>query len=219
MQLTHGPGRHQGSPAGRTKEDRSIVFDSLVGGARADIWTIGTDGSGLRQLTNHPADDNIPTWSRDGRSGLLRFHSDGSPRGVARGRQSGAEEQITQSGGDRALPERRRPDFVLSRSQNGALLGRPTAGGQERTVLPCVLPQAAVGSRSRGTALHRVRVSRSGSQTALHFWDASTGKDRVCRPVDGRRGVDGISVSPDGLEVLLASGAYRGDLMMIDNFR
>jgi hypothetical protein len=52
----------------------------------------------------------------------------------------------------------------------------------------------------------------------LRFWDASTGKDRVFASL-GAVGVDGISVSPDGREVLLAVGAYSGDLMMIDNFR
>ncbi len=30
------------------------------------LYVIGTDGSGLRRLTNGPADDAMPSWSPDG---------------------------------------------------------------------------------------------------------------------------------------------------------
>jgi len=33
-----------------------------------DLWVVGVDGSGLRQLTTHPARDNAPQWSPDGHS-------------------------------------------------------------------------------------------------------------------------------------------------------
>ncbi|MFQ5791041.1 MAG: TolB family protein, partial [Acidobacteriota bacterium] len=35
---------------------------------RTDLWVIGTDGSGLRQLTTHPASDFNPRWAPDGKS-------------------------------------------------------------------------------------------------------------------------------------------------------
>ncbi len=35
---------------------------------RTDLWLVGVDGAGLRQLTSHPGSDYSPMWSRDGRS-------------------------------------------------------------------------------------------------------------------------------------------------------
>lgn len=42
-----------------------IAFDSDQDGPR-DIYSMAPDGSNLRNLTNHPADDHSPTWSPDG---------------------------------------------------------------------------------------------------------------------------------------------------------
>lgn len=36
--------------------------------ANLDIYTVNIDGTGLTQLTFHPADDMCPTWSSDGKS-------------------------------------------------------------------------------------------------------------------------------------------------------
>jgi len=48
------------SPDGNT-----IAFMSQRDG-NWEIYQIGTDGSGLRRLTDHPAADGLPTWSPDG---------------------------------------------------------------------------------------------------------------------------------------------------------
>ncbi len=39
--------------------------------AQEDIYVVGTDGAGLRALTNDPASDRLPRWSADGRSILF----------------------------------------------------------------------------------------------------------------------------------------------------
>jgi eukaryotic-like serine/threonine-protein kinase len=36
--------------------------------SQEDIWVVGTDGTGLRNLTNDPAMDRVPRWLPDGRS-------------------------------------------------------------------------------------------------------------------------------------------------------
>ena len=48
------PGPHQGRPRW-SPDGRSIVFDSQAEDGHWDVWTIGVDGSGLRQLTHDPA--------------------------------------------------------------------------------------------------------------------------------------------------------------------
>ncbi len=50
-----------------------IVFASNRGGKR-HIWLVRPDGSGLRQLTTGPANDDLPAWSRD--STKVAFVSD-----------------------------------------------------------------------------------------------------------------------------------------------
>ncbi|MDZ7343637.1 MAG: S9 family peptidase [candidate division KSB1 bacterium] len=35
---------------------------------RTDLWLVGTDGTGLRQLTTHPSSDFSPQWTPDGKS-------------------------------------------------------------------------------------------------------------------------------------------------------
>jgi dipeptidyl aminopeptidase/acylaminoacyl peptidase len=45
---------------------------------RTDLWIVGTDGSGLRRLTNHPASDTSPVWAPDGRSVFFLSSRSGS---------------------------------------------------------------------------------------------------------------------------------------------
>jgi Tol biopolymer transport system component len=46
-------------------DGRRVAFTSDRAG-NADIWLVGVDGTGLRRLTDHPAEDSWPTWSPDG---------------------------------------------------------------------------------------------------------------------------------------------------------
>jgi Tol biopolymer transport system component len=72
------------------------VFDWKAENGHVDVRTIGVDGSNLRQITHHPADNILPSWSRDGR--FIYFTS------IRTGRNEiwrvpvdgGAEEQLSQ---------------------------------------------------------------------------------------------------------------------------
>ncbi len=48
--------------------DGKIYFSSILTGDNEDIWSVGTDGKGQRQLTNDKADDSIPISAPDGNS-------------------------------------------------------------------------------------------------------------------------------------------------------
>ena len=65
-------------------DGRRVVFvlrktDLEANRGRTDLWMVNIDGSGLRRMTSHPASDNNPRWTPDGRSILfLSTRSDSS---------------------------------------------------------------------------------------------------------------------------------------------
>ena len=76
-----------------------IVFDSRPSGGQSDVFIMSADGGLPRNLSNHPATDTVPTWSRDGR--FIYFHSNRSGSGqVWKMRAGGSNpQQITRQGG------------------------------------------------------------------------------------------------------------------------
>jgi serine/threonine protein kinase/Tol biopolymer transport system component len=216
--LTRGPGRAQGSPRW-SPDGRSIVFDSRAEDGHVDVWTIGASGSGLRQVTHDPADDVVPSWSRDGR--LIYFTSNRTGRFEIWRLPAvgGTEEQVTRLGGVFPFESADgRTLYYKREAGDGALLGRPTAGGEERTILPCV-PIFGYAVAPRGLFFHDCGSEAGGSpERTLRFWDAATGQDRPVAKLKADW-IGGLSVSPDGLSIIYGSGSSTSDLMMIENFR
>lgn len=58
----------QVSPDGKWAVFTLRKTDLEANRGRTDIWLVGVDGAGLRQLTSHPGSDYSPAWSRDGKS-------------------------------------------------------------------------------------------------------------------------------------------------------
>jgi Tol biopolymer transport system component len=217
--LTRGPGRGQEYP-GWSPDGRSVVFESQAEGGSVTVWTIGVDGLGLRQITHGPGDDVSPSWSRDGRFIYLVSNRTGRQEiwrvDVARG----AEEQLTREGG--SFPFQSADGRTLYYKKGGVsagdapLMGRGVAGGEERTVLPCVhIFGYAVAPR--GLFYHDCGATDSPRRT-LRYWDAATGQDRAVATLDAEW-IGGLGVSPDGRSIVFGRGASTSDLMMIENFR
>jgi dipeptidyl aminopeptidase/acylaminoacyl peptidase len=85
----------QVSPSGKT-----IVFvlqttDLEANKGRKDIWSIGTDGKGLTQLTNDPANDFNPRWTPDGKNILFLSSRSGSDQVWQIAAAGGEPQQIT----------------------------------------------------------------------------------------------------------------------------
>lgn len=219
--LTRGPGRAQGSPRW-SPDGRTIAFDSKGEGGRYDIWTIRVDGSGLQRATFDPADENMPSWSRDGR--FIYYGSNRTGRyeiwrvPVA----GGPEEQVTREGGFLPFEGLDGRTLYYKRAQSDSpLLARPTAGGEERTIAQCVNFWAyAVGPQGVFYVDCGTVKDPAASRHHLRRWDAATGGDRDVAILDfGPDGITGLSASPDGASLLYSLGTGRFDVMMIENFR
>jgi hypothetical protein len=181
------------------------------------------DGSGLRQVTRDPADENVASWSRDGR--LIYFGSNRTGRyEVWRAPAAGgSEEQVTSEGGYVPLESLDGRTLYYRRANSDSpLLARPTTGGTERTVVGCVpFPFGyAVGPEGVVHLDCRTPTTEDPSRRTLRHWEAGTGRDRAIATLDvGEGDPVGLSVSPDGRTILYTRGSASADLMMIENFR
>jgi len=219
--LTRGPGREQGSPRW-SPNGLAVAFDSMAANGRWDIWTINLDGSGLRQITRDAADENMPSWSKDGR--FVYYGSNRSGRyeiwrvSVA----SGSEERVTDAGGFLPFESLDGRTLYYLRARGGALFARPTAGGDERSIAPCV-DTWAYAVDPQGIFLVDCPTAGSSGDTPhlLRHWNAATGQFRTVATLEmGPAGlILGLSASPDGRSLLYSRYTGASDLMMVENFR
>jgi Tol biopolymer transport system component len=217
--LTQDSGRSHGWP-GWSPDGRWIVFDSIAADGNRDVWTIGVDGSGLRRITRHPAHDIVPSWSHDGRFIYFASNRTGRFEVWRAAADGGAEVQITQRGGMCPLESADgRTLYYLAGPADGPLMSRPTGGGDERAVLPCVRGFGWAVAPN-GIVHHDCLTAETGGTTrrVFHRWDAATGQDRELASVTADV-IASLSVAPDGRSIVYAGGLLTSDLMMLDNFR
>jgi Tol biopolymer transport system component len=152
MRLTHGPGLMQGSPRW-SPDGRRIAFDSRSEEGGYDIWTIDADGASPRRLTQDPGDENMPSWSRDGRFIYFAARREGAPSeagssGVWRvPATGGAEERMTREDGyfPNESIDGKTLFFVRNTRDASPLVAVSLAGGPERRIAACVGTSFVVG--------------------------------------------------------------------------
>jgi Tol biopolymer transport system component/predicted Ser/Thr protein kinase len=223
--LTRGPGALQGSPSW-SPDGQWVAFDAGPESGQMDIWTIRTDGSGLRQVTRDPSSEIVPSWSRDGR--FIYYASNRTGRfevwrvaAEGRSAEGGVQEQVTSEGGIVPVESVDGQTLYYQAAERGALLARPTSGGRPRTVLPCVPTMFSWAVGARGI-VHVECGPPAGPlgvrQQTLRYLDLASGKDEALATVEGDW-IGGLSIAPDGKSLLYGRRLASASLMMIDNFR
>jgi dipeptidyl aminopeptidase/acylaminoacyl peptidase len=85
----------QVSPDGRRVVFAVSVTDLEANRRRSDLWLVQADGTGLRRLTSHEANDDHPRWAPDGRSVWFLSARSGSSQVWRVSVDGGEAEQVT----------------------------------------------------------------------------------------------------------------------------
>jgi len=219
-QLTRGPGRWQGSSQW-SPDGQRIAFDSLGNGGQWHVWTIDAEGGRPQQITKNPRNQNLPTWSRDGRT---IYYADVGEAGRDLWRvpvSGGTAVQITREGTGSFGIESEDGKSVLYQQRSGEspVMMMPLTGGPARQLVKCA-KSTAFASNAQG-----VYYVECGSDVApaVHVMNPSTGQDRLLGRLEGytpKYSPHGLAVSPDGQTILYNRLVNdSADLMLIENFR
>jgi eukaryotic-like serine/threonine-protein kinase len=230
LQITSFNGRLGGTPAW-SPDGQSIAFDMRNEDGRGDVYVVAARGGAPVRLTDHPADDLVPTWSRDGqwiyfgstRSGIYEIW-----KMSARG---GAAVQVTQHGGTYAKESMDGKYIYYGRVNPVTGLWRvPVAGGEEVEVFPRLASYGNFAVASDGIYFEeRLPGNPLGhtpdftpftrQEAAIDFLSFATGKVNRVMTLDRHAG-HGFDVSPDQRTLLFAQmDDFTEDLMLVENFR
>lgn len=226
VRLTEGIGRSLGGPRW-SPDGHWIVYNAQREDGHWKIFRIDAAGGQPSLLTDSPADENLPSYSRDGkwiyfcsnRAGRFEIYRIPAVGGEAR--------QLTNDGGFEALESWDGKTLYYTKGWWTGIYCRPVAGGPEKPFLTSV--SLAVGSFQvfekgiyyvcqTGNKLYGPLEFRSG-QLEFRFLDFSMGKSLVLTKFNAAGG-QGLTVSPDGKTMLDAISTGRNsDLMLVENFR
>jgi serine/threonine protein kinase len=219
IRLTEGIGRSVGGP--RWSPDGGwIVYNATREDGHWKIFRVDAAGGQPLMLTDGPADENLPSYSRDGnwiyfcsnRTGRYEIYRMPAAGGEAR--------QLTNDRGFEALDSLDGRTLYYTKGWYTGIYSRPVAGGMEKPVLESIALR--VGSFivvKNGIYYVCQTGARRSGPLEFRFLEFSTAKSRVLVRFNAESG-QGLTVSPDGKTMLYTvnAGGNR-DLMQVENFR
>ena len=178
------------SPTRASPDGKQVAYvlrttDLEANQGRTDLWLVGADGTGLRQLTTSPESESSPRWAPDGKA-LYFLSARGGPQQVwrlrARRRRGGA--------GHRAAARRRRLPALARRhaARRLARASSPTAPTPPRG-LACTTKRLDERARRRRRP--------AGSTPALRAPLGRVARRPPLPPLRGARSAGGDAGRPD----------------------
>ncbi|MCE5309744.1 MAG: serine/threonine-protein kinase [Acidobacteriales bacterium] len=218
VQLTDRLGRHQGSPRW-SPDSRWIAFDSQGEDGRWRIYVIDAAGGQARLLTTQPFNENIPSWSRDGKWIYFRSGRSGKHEIWRTPAAGGESSQVTGDGGSVAFESWDGETLYYTKEGTGAvarLFAKSLAGGPEREVLDAVAWRAFCVVSD---GIYYVAPAERKDAYLLLFFNFATRKSQTLTRIEGQPWW-GLTISPDRRTVLFSvHKPINYDLMLIENFR
>ncbi|MEW5915489.1 MAG: protein kinase [Gemmatimonadota bacterium] len=206
-----------------------IVFHSNLEG-QWDVYAISSSGGAARRLTDHPATDDFPSYSRDGKwiyfsSNRTSSHEQTLWKVAVAG---GEAVQVTTTPAYAALesPDGASIYYVETLDRPSALRRMPVTGGTAEKVLDGVylanyaVLQSGIYYLDRASGAAGIHyVDLPSAETSLRYFEFATKRSRTV--ARGLGSVDlPIAVSADGRTIFyprIDSGIH--DLLLVSNFR
>jgi eukaryotic-like serine/threonine-protein kinase len=201
---------YTGTPAW-SPDGTHLAFYSRVDN-KPQVFVIGSDGTGLSQLTSGAASHFFPSWSHDGHWIYVAQDSNGKNQIFKVPSEGGTPTQVTRNGGfaARESADGKWLYYTKSEAEDTSLWKVPVDGGEETQVLPSV-------------HFHNFDVTPSG---IYFFSDATTLK--FLNPAGQIKtlatnlaaGYVGLSVAPDEKSILFTiSPPGKSELLMVKDFQ
>ncbi len=194
-----------GDPQWSPVDDR-ILFTTRISNQKRDgydsnLWIIGADGKGLRQLTFAPAGDQAARWSEDGREILFVSSRGGSAQAWVLPSEGGEARCVTpfplDVGDVRWIPGSRAISFVAS------VLPTSSAGRKaEKDMVKVKDPDLEKGVRVIRQAIYRAGKSYFEGRRP-HLFTLDLGNGEIRQLTSGDVSVNGYQWSPDGQRVVV----------------
>ena len=197
-------------------DGQRIAFVSNMGGKNIDIYVIRASGGKPVRLTTDPAEDVVPSWSRDGKWIYFASKRTGQYEVWKVPAAGGEAVRVTRKGGGPALES---PDgksiYYIKGDWSGSLWKMPLSGGEEAQVLPSVYNRAFALVKE---GIYFIPEPKPDGKSSIEFLNLETGQIKSVIPVS--RPNAGLSLSPDGRSLLFTQFDEAGsDLMLVENFR
>jgi Tol biopolymer transport system component len=100
----------------------------------SQIYLVDSEGRNFHALTTHDSENEVPGWSRDGRSVYFTSNRTGDWQIWRRDLASGHETQVTESGGIGPFESYDGATLYYSKFDQGGIWRRPVSGGPEARV-------------------------------------------------------------------------------------
>ena len=180
---------------------------------------ISVAGGQPRRLTDHPADDQVPSWSTDGKWVYFASKRTGDFEiwRVAAG--GGEAVQVTTAGG--YVPSESPDGKFLYYTKKGGLWRAPVGGGQEMRMIEALYGRsfAVVNEGIYFIKFMAALEPGPGVMGEIQFLPFSSGVIRTVFAIPKPIFV-GFSVAPNGRSILYTQIDQQGtDLMLVENFR
>jgi Tol biopolymer transport system component len=190
-----------------------IVFLSTFIGGQQDIFVVPSSGGAPRRLTENPAHDTAPAWSRDGNWIYFGSNRSGDFQIWKMPSTGGEAVQLTKKGGYAPL-DSTDGRFVYYARRNPAegIWRILAAGGPETRVIPAIDAWGNFAVADRG--IYFVPPQRG----AIQFYDFATRQvksvARIAKPL-----AFGLTATADGRTILFTqTDSEISELILVENF-